>query len=712
MVVNGLPLVGKSTTIHRVVHCSSDTINEIHLPSTKICEKPLRVVIEPLTQRRVAVSSSWVEQTPEIEQDRLTEKTLSLVDNTDVHELDTTQSHLPSASNDLKTDTLSNTSKHSTTEETSQQNFSSRQGSSSFEPSSSTQLADKKDSILSFDTPDDIVRTALRKISTLRSQPGDDQIMNILNIIDTGGQPEFLEVLPMLLVVPSINVQVFKLNEKLDERFVVEFVPRHGETTEPYVSSYTVEQALFQAMSCVGCLSPSPQVHHRKLPDGIPAPQCVETLFVGTHRDCVSDDEFRKYDDTLQDRLDSCSLPENHKVRYYRNKKTQSYNVIFPIDNTKAEASGIEQLKEEIHNILEKEVRPHKVILSWEWFRQAVLSTRAKIITVDQCVIIGTECGMEDKEEVLLALWYHTHYTGQLRHYPNIEGLEDIVFLDPQVFSDAMTTLISSAFHSNGSLYQDDVRYRNTGRFPKAEVEWMLACACENLRHNELVALFKHLHIFRPITDSCKEVVEYFIPCVLKTAEVENKRRECTSELHPAPLLFEFDSGFTPIGIFPALIVHLWSHVPMWELCSPEEHVGSSPNSSRNPPLFRNLVTFTVGEDLDVVTLIARPTCYEVWFDREDNTDCQRLFVDVCNDVRLTIDKALTHVKSSCLNSSIQSSHRATFYCNREKCLGKIHSANPRGNPPTDAICPVSKQRSVLREDQRIWYGVQNNQVW
>ncbi len=717
MVVNGPPLVGKSTTIHRLVHNSSDVVPYINLPSSQICEKPLTVKIKEVSQTRVSVGSSWVKQSSEDEQDHIARESLSLVESPEVQGLNTIE---PLSSRESETHALPDSAQrpqmsvaHSidhpqvTTDDTRLRiSPLSQEGSS--EPSSNpTPPTPSQESMPSFDSPDDIIRRALRRIDALH-HTNDLKGSTALQIIDTGGQPEFLEVLAMLLIAPSINIQVFRLDQKLDQRYLVKFVTEVGTTTRPYFSSYTVEEAIFQALSCVAFLRPAPACPPQ-LPIDVPVSHSVSTLFVGTHRDRVSDEDFCRIDETLQKKLPKCSSPPGNNICYYSNPENNDVHVVIPVDNTKVEKSGIELLQRKVNDILEEKVKSHEVPYQWEMFKQVVLSTGAKSVTVEQCAVIGKECGMEGRDEVLLAMWYYTHYTGQLRHYANIKGLEDIVILDPQVFSDAMTTLIKSAFYWEKSFFKSEERgYRETGMYPVAEVSWLLQKAnCGKIPHQKLIALFEHVHIFSPITDSEGKVVKYFIPCVLKSAEVEKIKRPSALDseedrahfkLHPEALLFVFSSGYTPIGVFPALIVHLSSpclEAP-WELCKSKV------------ALFRNKVTFIVGEDFDEVTLIARPTCYEVWIDRQDNTDCSRPLADVCSNVRSTIDKALTHVKNSSLNSSIQIPHRVAFYCKRKpKCQEEPHFADPKGWPPKNAVCSSSKLPCKLGQFQRIWYSTE-----
>ncbi len=55
--------------------------------------------------------------------------------------------------------------------------------------------------------------------------------------------------------------------------------------------------------------------------------------------------------------------------------------------------------------------------ISWEWLKLSFLSIEAKTMTVNKYAVISRASGQVGKEEIPLALWYHTHFTGQIQHH-------------------------------------------------------------------------------------------------------------------------------------------------------------------------------------------------------------------------------------------------------------------------------------------------------
>ena len=693
IIYSGPPRVGKSTVIHRTVKDYYAVIPT--LPSTPVAEKPLRIHIKKLSATRAAKKGSrWVEQTLQQEKQQLVGYSLSA---------DETQPEVMAADNPSEVESRGSGSTNGNSESV-ELDGSSSEPTAAVEtkvgvhtvPSPTTDTkASKKHLPLpvdtpTFETPDDIVREALRSAAALHEDLDLLEGSIMLHILDTGGQPQFMQVLPMLYTGPSINLLVFKLNEGLEERYVIEYLSPDGETTEPCVSSFTVEQVLFQALSSAS---------FRAAPAATPVsagPTSSQsaTIFVGTHKDKVSQQEIDSIDEALQTKLRNSTIPDN-KVVKYRNptKQPPSFSVVVPIDNTSIEDPGILLLQDLVNDVLQKQFDDYDTPLAWLMFHLCIRSTNARVLSLQHCAVIGKACDIDDEEELKLALWYLSHQCGVFRYYSEVEGLQDLVICDLQVLFDSLTGLISSAFHFQKAFDEEEVRFRETGRFPVVEVEKLLERAQSDIPPQKLITLFEHLRILCRCTHS-SGVQEYFVPCILPSYEVEAIERSSSSY---APLLLTFSCGYCPVGYFSGLIVHMAStdlcSSLKWRLCEGK--------------LFRNKVSFHVGKDYDEVTLIARPTFYEVQIDRKHHLEDPLPLHKVCNEIRSTLDVALSTIKSS-LNCSLQLNHHVGFYCQNPECHPVPHPAIPDSDSYGIAVCSCNKLPSQLTSKQCIWFG----QVW
>ena len=78
----------------------------------------------------------------------------------------------------------------------------------------------------------------------------------LLKMEDTGGQPEFMDMLPALTIGPALYLLFCKLIDDLLSRYTVSYLsPSSGKSTTPVESSYTVEEVLLTALASVSCFS-------------------------------------------------------------------------------------------------------------------------------------------------------------------------------------------------------------------------------------------------------------------------------------------------------------------------------------------------------------------------------------------------------------------------------------------------------------------------
>ena len=147
----------------------------------------------------------------------------------------------------------------------------------------------------------------------------------------------------------------------------------------------------------------------------------------------------------------------------------------------------------------------------------------------------------------------------------------------------------------------------------------------------KMVGLMEHHKILAtlPLEDDSTEPT-YFMPCVLKSATCAELQEVCNSS-DIAPLMIRYECGYMPLGIFSSLIIGLVSQNENgWELV--EEG------------LRRNKIEFQVGDDVDSVTLISRPTFMEVVVFRE--SDPMKPTTSVCSNIRGTLESTLKDIHS------------------------------------------------------------------
>ena len=362
--------------------------------------------------------------------------------------------------------------------------------------------------------------------------------------IDSGGQPQFHEILPAFIRNTNATIFVMKLSEKLDEHPRIEYYDRNGELCgKPYrhaLSNYKILQC------CVRTMLSQPSREGKE----------PKTLVVGTHRDLetfCSESRAEK-----NRRLVDMLKPLKEQLIYY----LLGSEVIFPI-NAKAPGNEDYQIFSTIQKKIEDEncaPPPHKIPIGWFLLEQDIINaSEGGVISKKDCLGIATILNV-NAEALTAALKYFDDLNIFL-YYPSV--LPEVVFSNPQVILDKITELV----HFSYCLQSDTppialegkwLHFRDKGmvRLDMFQDKRFSAHYISDLfTPEDLIKLFEHLLII-----ACFSSGEYFMPSLLPMISPE----EVNKHLPPpspsaAPLLVHFPAGCAQNGVFCALVVYLIS---------------------------------------------------------------------------------------------------------------------------------------------------------
>ena len=174
--------------------------------------------------------------------------------------------------------------------------------------------------------------------SLLQSSEVDDEFVSLINsappssepilrliqtlVLDSGGQPQFHELMPVFLNGASEFVYVFKVNESLDTRSVIRYFDKEGILVFEFTASQTNEETLKQCTRSMSSLT-------AKNPD-IPPPR---VLLLATHPDMVPVEELPGVLDTLHKKLREILLPKFKDQIIFCNKEGEDF--IFTLNAAK-----------------------------------------------------------------------------------------------------------------------------------------------------------------------------------------------------------------------------------------------------------------------------------------------------------------------------------------------------------------------------------------
>ena len=512
----------------------------------------------------------------------------------------------------------------------------------------------------------------------------------VLQIIDTGGQPEFHEMLPALITGPAINLLVFKLTEELQGRYEITYRSSDG-NSEPYLTSLTHEEVIFRSLSSIACLRYNTvgwNFDHDEVP--VKDNSKPSAFVIATHRDCVDDEKVDTVNDHLKHRIQTsaelCNL-----IQFSAPGKPA-----FAIDTTK-DQKEIEDLRKSLHNVINTKFQDIKVPVSWCALSLKLKRRKQSLYTYQTCFKLAKESGIKDEDDFKAVLWFLHNRAGTIMYYPDVKGLEDIIITNIQLVFDRITELMTSCFTFKNVDFSALEEFDTMGMFTESDIRELSKRKGDPLTPKRLVALLKYLHIVAgPLKTKVgrSTKISYFMPCALKPAKIESEHRNETST--PAPLLIWFECGYCPVGVYCCLVVYLLSLSEQtefkWELA--------------NPPHYRNKITFTVGKQFDRVTILSRATYIEVWIDQTPGLKAVPLKT-LCQHIHTILNEGINAVTQT-LHYSYNSRHYFGFPCCSSSppswCLPP-HPAVCKDEKPVAARCVLKKcDTMVLKDNHSIWF--------
>ena len=483
--------------------------------------------------------------------------------------------------------------------------------------------------------------------------------------IDSGGQPQFHEILPVFLKGASICIFVHKLSETLDEHPVVEYYDDNSKLVgKSCVSAHTNMQVFKHCLRTM-------QSHGSQAAKGKPP----KILILGTHADLE-----HKCAETRQDknrRLLEILLPTvPNEIIYYGQDKKQ---VIFPL-NAQEPGEAEYRIAEQIRELIMKEGSPevHKIPLSWYVLEQALQELARKlgrgVLHKEECFTVASN--LHFTEETFLAALQFLDDLNILFYYPDI--LPEMVFTDPQIVLDKASELVKFSYQlkedpKEGCVFKAEwrkfqdyglVTAEFLGEFNDHYVEGLFT-------PKELIKLFKALLVLADFS-----AAEFFMPALLRILDCEEAEKHRVSMSSVVdPLVIHFPHG-PRNGMFCSLITFLLSsenRSPFaWEL----QLTSGSPTC-----LYRNCVRFNIPKHPGSITLIDSFAQFEAHVNAPSTK--------ICSFVRNAIFEGL---------------ERASTILNYNNSV-----------PQPAFLCPCkdgSSHAATIAADETFWICSQNADVW
>ena len=504
-------------------------------------------------------------------------------------------------------------------------------------------------------------------VALIDNSSGSEPIMevNLIHLVDSGGQPQFHEVLPAFLRRRSAYLFVTDLSENLDAQPQIEYFDENGTAICKACPATHTNLQIF--MHCIRTFQS--HTFGGKPPN-------IFTL--GTHRDL--EHKCSETREAKNRKIAEMLLPRfKDEVVYFNVPKKE---LIFPL-NAKSPEDEDWKTAREIRKLIMEKCSPPPDDTPLRWYgleialQEMAEALKRGVMSKEECFTVALRLHF-DRNSFEAAL-KHLDELNILFYYPNT--LPDVIFTDPQVLLDKVTELVKFTYElkkedadhvimAGGSEYQKfqdhalvTSEFLALDKFSKHFVPNLFTPV-------ELVKLFRALLIFADFSDT-----EYFMPCLLRIISSEEvAKHRLSSSAATVPLVLHFPHGGPLLGMFCCLVVFLLSaenHFPCpWKLVT---------GDSLGTPtcLYRNCIKFTIPDYAGTVTLIDAFSFFELHISSPDNL-CSIVHDAVFTGLRIAAanlgyNNSIARVGFLCFCSS-ENLHPATVSAGKNRL---ICSRNP-----------------------------------
>ena len=503
-------------------------------------------------------------------------------------------------------------------------------------------------------------------------------------LIDSGGQIEFLEVLPAFLQHISVCLFVTKLSEMLSECPQLEYFENGQPVGESTQCPFTNEEML---MRCVQT------VQSQFISQSNNTNQDSKLVMVGTHQDL--EDQCLESREEKNQKLRSKLCPKFDQSLVFRG--LQMEELIFPINAKNPDAQDHEvadKITEVIFNIASSS-EPRKTPISWfkfEYLIQKLARDYGKrILHWNECLKVARLLHLS--EATLDAALDHLASFGVIHYYPHL--LPEVVFVDPQFLLDKISELVK--FHYK--LRHDQHTYTATGgEWREFRNEGCITLKLLDHFKRHYTKFFKPADFLKLMNDrlivtQSVSNSKYFMPSLLRTMESQELDQHRVTVSGVAPLAVHFSCGWVPHGVFCSLVAFLQSshNASPWKL-------SLCPEDNTKPLcLTRNCIKFQLPEAAPgSLTLIDAFSHFEVYTNAPPEV-CVRLCPSIWHTLVEGIQKAAQTLNYSKLFPEL------AFLCKHE-------NTRPHLALPADAFdywkCELNQDKSgPLTNEHKVWKG-------
>ena len=253
-------------------------------------------------------------------------------------------------------------------------------------------------------------------------------------MIDTGGQPEFMENMPSYVHNCHLVVLVLNLMFGLDEYPPVYYHDEKGKAYKRALPSQHTNRQIIQKVAS----TLQANRFSRK------AGQCFRLLAIATHRDCVAESELPTRIKAFHGALKAILLPacDDELILYSENEIPFVLNLKEPDTDDLAKLALIREKISESGVGEEVEVPGSFLIFEQELVEFAKQQAKRDILNLAECLQVGVKLKMKPEVVEAALILFHRQIT--LLYFRHV--LPNVVFTKPQLPLDVINSIVKFSY--------------------------------------------------------------------------------------------------------------------------------------------------------------------------------------------------------------------------------------------------------------------------
>ena len=512
--------------------------------------------------------------------------------------------------------------------------------------------------------------------------PREDPVfkLQLILFLDSGGQPQFHEVVGAFSHNVSLVLVYVKLNERLDALCTSGFTDEEGKWfRERCPSLLTNEQMVMQFVHTMMC---KPVAGGEGLP--------TRFMVIGTHRDlmCPTEDLAQK-----NKSLKALLLPvlEDNLIM-------NGNNVIFPVNAKDPDADDekcFDLIREKVSDLREalNVDTPMAFLVLLNDVNKFAEENEKRVVSMEECQSIAGRLKMN--RQSLEAALFHFNKMSVWMYVPWV--LPGVVFVDPQMPLESVNQIVRHSYRVGSGevvgLKPSEMQQWKEGVVSSEMLQGgqFSGCFVSGLfEPDHALKLFQRLYIVAPLNER-----KFIMPAMLQAVAKEDIQQYLPAPSDfTAPLFLHFHKSRIPNGVFGSTHACMRSKYG-WTTCY------TLRDGERVPAcLFRNAVTLQHSKQDVELTLVHAVSHFEVHLDAPEAD-----LPSICAEIR---DMLLDAVDSAASAFRFENSGACVaFQC---PCSpGNVHTATSN-KAHSNLICTQTTRRcrGGLTAGQRVWLGPGN----